>query len=81
VVFDSVRGDIAVEDEAFIEKVYQLAQLKRVYVFVLTDDPRTANELCRMNGRARIKPLPGFYTGNPTGKDDVAWTEGPMASA
>jgi hypothetical protein len=34
VVFDSVRGDITAEDEAFIEKVYQLAQLKRVYVFV-----------------------------------------------
>jgi hypothetical protein len=78
VVFDSVRGDITAEDEAFIEKVYQLVQLKRVYVFVLTaDDPRTANELCRMNDRQRIQPLPGFYTGNPTELDDVAWTEVP----
>jgi hypothetical protein len=77
VVFDSVRGDVTAEDEGFIEKVYQLAQLKRVYVFVLTDDPRTANNLCRMNGRQRIKPLPGFYTGNPTGEDDVVWTEDP----
>jgi hypothetical protein len=45
VVFDNVRGNITVEDEAFIEKGYQLAQFKRVYVFVLTEDPGTTNKL------------------------------------
>jgi hypothetical protein len=77
VVFDDVRGDITAEDLAFIKKVYQLAQLKRVHVFVLTDDLKTANNLCRMKGRQRIRPLPGLYTGNPTGDDDVAWTANP----
>jgi hypothetical protein len=75
VVFDDVRGKLEVEDERFVEKVYQLAQFKRVHVFVLTDDRQTANTLCKMNGRQRIKPMPGFYTGDPSGDDDVEWIE------
>jgi hypothetical protein len=30
-----------------------------------------------MNGRKRIQPLRGFYTGSPTGKYDVEWREDP----
>ena len=76
VVFDNVRA-ISKEDDPFVESVYQLAQATRVHVFVLTDDIQTANNLCRKYGRERIKPLPKFYTGNPTGNDDVQWTEDP----
>jgi hypothetical protein len=58
----------------------------RVFVFVFvdfgtvykgqrTDQRATANDLCRMNGRQRIKPFPKFFTGNPSGDDDVDWTE------
>jgi len=68
---------ISKEDDPFVESVYQLAQATRVHVFVLTDDIQTANNLCRKYGRERIKPLPEFYTGNPTGNDDVQWTEDP----
>jgi len=74
VVFDDVRN-LNDEDVNFITKVYQLAQSTRVNVFILTDDHCTANDLCRMNGRKRIQPLPGFFTGSPSGKDDVNWTE------
>jgi hypothetical protein len=74
VVFDNV-ADLKPGDGRLTEKVYQLAQSTRVNVFVLTDNRKTANDLCRMNGRQRIKPLPRCFTGNPTGEDDVEWRE------
>jgi hypothetical protein len=76
VIIDNV-GALHADDPKFIDKVYQLAQSTRVHVFVLTDNRTTANDLCRMNGRMRVQPLPGFYTGSPASTDDVEWREDP----
>eukprot|EP00542_Grammatophora_oceanica_P018901 CAMPEP_0194048978 /NCGR_PEP_ID=MMETSP0009_2-20130614/29244_1 /TAXON_ID=210454 /ORGANISM="Grammatophora oceanica, Strain CCMP 410" /LENGTH=315 /DNA_ID=CAMNT_0038695023 /DNA_START=249 /DNA_END=1193 /DNA_ORIENTATION=- len=74
-VFDDVRGELVDEDKRFLEIVFELCNLRRVNVFILTDDRNTANELCKMDGGNRVKPLPGFYDGRHSPDEDVNWTE------
>uniref|UniRef100_A0A7S1Y1X6 Uncharacterized protein n=1 Tax=Grammatophora oceanica TaxID=210454 RepID=A0A7S1Y1X6_9STRA len=75
IVIDDFRGEIGAEDKQFFQIASELCGLRRVNMFVFTDNRDTANALCKIDGGSRIKPLPGFYKGNPNGSDDIQWTE------
>ena len=55
--------EITEADYSFIRRLYKSANKSRIIVFILTDDEETANLLCGMNGKQRIRPLVDMFTG------------------
>lgn len=48
---------------------------KNIFVVVMTHNREVANE-CASNGGQRVKPIPGFYTGE---KESPVWKEPPWS--
>mmetsp|Transcript_6309 Transcript_6309/g.9081 ORF Transcript_6309/g.9081 Transcript_6309/m.9081 type:complete len:250 (+) Transcript_6309:257-1006(+) len=62
IVIDGM-GTVTEADYNFIGNLYKLAYETRILVSIFSDNELTANILCGMNGKERIRPLQGMYTG------------------
>ena len=49
-------------DVPFFDLLYRLVHDARILLFVVSDNERTANILCSMNGKARVQPFPDLHT-------------------
>lgn len=62
IVIDGL-GTVTEADYRFISRLYKLAYETRILVFIFCDKEVTANILCGMNGKQRIRPLEGMFSG------------------
>lgn len=60
-VIDNIRR-LSLLDFELIEMLYKSFYSSRVLLFLLTDDEKSANTLCALNGKARIQPLTDMFT-------------------
>ena len=59
----------------FIQALYDIMDSnKNIYVVVFTQEPDIASRILACNGGARIKPLPGCYTGSI---ENIHWNNAP----
>ena len=71
----------------FIKFLYtqmnRLNAKKNIFVVVMTQEEKVANELCQANGGQRIQPLPGYFTGDKQSPiwNNTPWTRGLLMGA